>query len=125
MCISDRPCSLTIHSSLSITICFAILTSFCTLGHLFVCGLSDLRVSIHILRYAPGKLHNFVHLCKTPAERHQLLQAYLSSGSLFLPTVQAVGDASEYDERLSVRKAGFTKETASEGINSGLQRNKI
>lgn len=67
------------------------------------------------------KLHSFVHLCKTLAERHQLLQAYLSSGSLFLPAVQAIGDANEYDEQLyngliqeSVRTAGFTKETVSE-----------
>lgn len=29
------------------------------------------------------KLHNFTNICKTLAERHQLLQAYLSEGSLF------------------------------------------
>lgn len=67
------------------------------------------------------KLHNFVHLCKTLAERHQLLQAYLSSGPLFAPAVQAVGETSEYDEQLyngliqeSVRTAGLMKETTSE-----------
>ena len=67
------------------------------------------------------KLHNFVHLCKTLAERHQLLQAYLRSGSLFSPTVEALGEANEYDEQLynnliqeSVRTAGLTKETVSE-----------
>ncbi len=67
------------------------------------------------------KLHNFVHLCKTLAERHQLLQAYLRSGSLFSPTVEALGEANEYDEQLynspiqeSVRTAGLTKETVTE-----------
>ncbi|XP_070406925.1 uncharacterized protein [Nothobranchius furzeri] len=35
------------------------------------------------------KLHNFRNLCKTLAERHQLLQAYLSVGNLFPPLVQA------------------------------------
>ncbi|KAK0144953.1 hypothetical protein N1851_016149 [Merluccius polli] len=34
------------------------------------------------------KLHNFRNLCKTLAERHQLLQAYLSAGNLFPPPVQ-------------------------------------
>lgn len=33
------------------------------------------------------KLHNFKNLCSTLAERHQLLQAYLSAGSLFPPSV--------------------------------------
>lgn len=34
------------------------------------------------------KLHNFKNLCKTLAERHQLLQAYLGAGSMFPPVVQ-------------------------------------
>lgn len=46
------------------------------------------------------KLHNFVHLCKTLAERHQFLQAYLCSGSLFPSAVEMVGEASEYNEKL-------------------------
>lgn len=33
------------------------------------------------------KLHNFKNLCKTLAERHQLLQSFLSTGSLFPPSV--------------------------------------
>lgn len=33
------------------------------------------------------KLHNFKILCATLAERHQLLQAYLSAGTLFPPVV--------------------------------------
>ncbi len=67
------------------------------------------------------KLHNFVHLCKTLAERHQLLQAYLCSGSVFPSIIQAVGEVSEYDEQLycggiqeAVRAAGFSKEIMSE-----------
>ena len=32
-------------------------------------------------------LHNYKNLCKTLAEKHQLLQAYLSAGVLFPPTV--------------------------------------
>ncbi|KAL7390852.1 hypothetical protein ABVT39_000457 [Epinephelus coioides] len=46
------------------------------------------------------KLHNFIHLCKTLAKRHQLLQSYLCSGQLFTPTIQAVGEANVYDENL-------------------------
>ena len=34
------------------------------------------------------KLQNFINPCKTLAERHQLLQAYYSAGSLFPPCVQ-------------------------------------
>lgn len=33
------------------------------------------------------KLHNFKNLCSTLAERHQLLQAYLSAGDVFPPCV--------------------------------------
>ena len=34
------------------------------------------------------------------AERHQLLQAYLSTGQLFLPNIQVVGLASNFEEKL-------------------------
>uniref|UniRef100_A0A3P8NYM5 Uncharacterized protein n=1 Tax=Astatotilapia calliptera TaxID=8154 RepID=A0A3P8NYM5_ASTCA len=73
------------------------------------------------------KLHNFVHLCKTLAERHQLLQAYLSSGPLFAPAVQAVGETSEYDEQLyngliqeSVRTADMDSGSLHHEINLAL-----
>lgn len=33
------------------------------------------------------KLHNFKNLCSTLAERHQVLQAYLSAGNILLPCV--------------------------------------
>lgn len=33
------------------------------------------------------RLHNFKNLCGTLAERHQLLQSFLSAGTLFLPSV--------------------------------------
>lgn len=33
------------------------------------------------------KLHNFKNLCGTLAERHQLLQSFLSAGTLFPPSV--------------------------------------
>ncbi|KAF7640992.1 hypothetical protein LDENG_00001030, partial [Lucifuga dentata] len=33
------------------------------------------------------KLHNFKNLCSTLSERHQLLQAYLSAGTVFPPSV--------------------------------------
>lgn len=110
------------HFSLSITICFIIVTSLCTLGHLFVCGLSDLRVNIHILRNAPGNYTTlFISVTDWQKGTSCFKHTSLSSGSLFPPTVQAVGDASEYDEQLynaliqeCIRKAGFTKETVSE-----------
>lgn len=34
-----------------------------------------------------SKLHNFKNICKTVTERHQLFQAYLSAGEMFLPSV--------------------------------------
>lgn len=45
------------------------------------------------------KLHNFLHLSKTLAERHQLLQSYLSCGQLFPPPIQVAGEANEIDEQ--------------------------
>lgn len=63
------------------------------------------------------ELHNFIHLCKMAADRQQLLQAYLSTGSLFLPTVQAVGEYVQLYNSLiqeSARTAGLTKETVCE-----------
>lgn len=45
------------------------------------------------------KRHNFLHLSKTLAERHQLLQSYLSSGQLFPPPIQVAGVANEIDEQ--------------------------
>lgn len=41
------------------------------------------------------KLHNFKNLCATLAERHQLLQSYLSAGNLFPPVIQ-VGRGNEF-----------------------------
>lgn len=46
------------------------------------------------------KLHNFKNLCSTLAERHQLLQAFLSTGQLFSPNIQVVGLANNFDGRL-------------------------
>uniref|UniRef100_A0A8C2FGN5 Uncharacterized protein n=1 Tax=Cyprinus carpio TaxID=7962 RepID=A0A8C2FGN5_CYPCA len=46
------------------------------------------------------RLHNFKNLCSSLAERHQLLQAYLSTGKLFFPNIQVVGLASNFEERL-------------------------
>lgn len=43
------------------------------------------------------KLHNFLHLCKTLTERHQLLQAYLGCGELFPPVIQISGETSQID----------------------------
>uniref|UniRef100_A0A8C6SIW7 Zgc:113210 n=1 Tax=Neogobius melanostomus TaxID=47308 RepID=A0A8C6SIW7_9GOBI len=43
------------------------------------------------------KLHNFIHLSKTLAERHQLLQSYLGQGHLFPPHIQIAGEANEID----------------------------
>lgn len=50
-------------------------------------------------------VHNFVNLCKTVTERHQLLQSYLSVSQLFPPTVQrtVIQEA--------VAKAGCTNQT--------------
>lgn len=45
------------------------------------------------------KLRNFKNLGSTLAERHQLLQAYLSAGSIFPPNVQ-VGEADEFRSHL-------------------------
>lgn len=63
-------------------------------------------------------VHNFVNLCKTLTERHQLLQSYLSVGQLFPPTVQIIGEASDYNHHLynaviqeAVAKAGCTNQT--------------
>lgn len=41
------------------------------------------------------KLHNYKNLCSTLAERHQLLQSFLSAGNLFPPTF-AVDRATEF-----------------------------
>lgn len=45
------------------------------------------------------KLHNFIHLSKTLAERHQLLQSYLGQGHLFPAHIQIAGEANEINER--------------------------
>lgn len=45
------------------------------------------------------KLHNFIHLSKTLAERHQLLQSYLGQGQLFPAPIQIAGEANEIDEQ--------------------------
>lgn len=45
-------------------------------------------------------MHNFKNLCSSLAERHQLLQAYLSTGKLFFPNIQVVGPASNFEERV-------------------------
>uniref|UniRef100_A0A8C6LRA2 Uncharacterized protein n=1 Tax=Nothobranchius furzeri TaxID=105023 RepID=A0A8C6LRA2_NOTFU len=44
------------------------------------------------------KMHNFLHLSKTLAERHQLLQSYLGCGQLFPPLIQIAGEANGIDE---------------------------
>lgn len=61
------------------------------------------------------KLHNFKNLCSTLAERHQLLQAYLHSGSFF-PGILQVGQANEFDDQMyngaiqeAVRLSGIKK----------------
>ncbi|KAL0150086.1 hypothetical protein M9458_054611, partial [Cirrhinus mrigala] len=66
------------------------------------------------------KLHNFKNLCSTLAERHQLLQAYLHSGSLF-PSILQVGQANEFDEQMyndaikeAVRISGVTNQNTAE-----------
>uniref|UniRef100_A0A1A8BQ80 Uncharacterized protein n=1 Tax=Nothobranchius kadleci TaxID=1051664 RepID=A0A1A8BQ80_NOTKA len=46
------------------------------------------------------KVHNFVNLCKTLAERHQLLQSYLLAGQTFPPTIQIIGEANDYRHHL-------------------------
>lgn len=57
------------------------------------------------------KLHNFKNLCATLSERHQLLQAYLSAGSLFPPVVQVSrGDgfyAGDYNNSIQASTAAF------------------
>ena len=52
-----------------------------------------MRIVFEILRYAYFKRRirysrNFVNVCSTLAERHQLLQAYYSEGNLFADDVQ-------------------------------------
>ncbi len=57
------------------------------------------------------KLHNFKNLCATLAERHQLLQAYFSAGTLFPPVVQVGrGDefyAGDYNESIKAATLAF------------------
>ncbi len=57
------------------------------------------------------KLHNFKNLCATLAERHQLLQAYLSAGSLFPPVIQVEKGTEfypgDYNESIKVATAPF------------------
>jgi len=50
------------------------------------------------------KLHNFLHLCKTLAERHQMLQSYLASGQLFPPKIQSVSKTHIHNTQLYNRK---------------------
>lgn len=45
------------------------------------------------------KLHYFIHLSKTLAERHQFLQSYLGQGHLFPAHIQIAGEVNEIDER--------------------------
>ncbi len=47
-----------------------------------------------------SRLHNLKKLCSSLTERHQLLQAYLSTGKLFFPNIQVIGVASNFEERL-------------------------
>lgn len=57
------------------------------------------------------KLHNFKNLCATLAERHQLLQAFLSAGSLFPPVIQVERGTefyvSDYNESIKAATAAF------------------
>lgn len=45
------------------------------------------------------KLHNFKNLCSTLEERHQFLQAYLYSGSLF-PAILQVRQANQFNDQM-------------------------
>lgn len=64
------------------------------------------------------KLHNFKNLCKTLAERHQLLQAYLSAGNLFPPLIQVEKGTDFYVDdyndkiRASVASCQFESQSA-------------
>ena len=49
------------------------------------------------------KLHNFKNPCQTLAERHQLLQAYLSTGYLFPPLVQVQGGVDFYADTYNLK----------------------
>lgn len=69
------------------------------------------------------KLQNFKNLSSTLAERHQLLQAYLHSGSLFSGILQ-VGQVNEFDDQMynvaiqeAVRLSGFKKQNAAETVS--------
>lgn len=57
------------------------------------------------------KLHNFLNLCNTLAERHQLLQAYLHAGS-FSPPLLQIGEATKFHDQLcqiAIQKAASLK----------------
>lgn len=64
------------------------------------------------------KLHNFKNVCKTLAERHQLLQAYLSAGNLFPPLIQVEKGTGFYVDdyndkiRASVASCPFESQSA-------------
>ncbi len=58
------------------------------------------------------KLHNFIHLSKTLAERHQLLQSYLGQGQLFPAPIQVAGEAYETDEQAYNRDIQMVLNTA-------------
>lgn len=63
------------------------------------------------------KLHNFKSLCKTLAERHQLLQAYLSAGNLFPPHIQVEKGTefyvNDYNDRIRASVASYEFESQS------------
>lgn len=63
------------------------------------------------------KLHNFKSLCKTLAERHQLLQVYLSAGNLFPPPIQVEKGTEfyvkDYNDRIRASVASYEFESQS------------
>ncbi|XDV26704.1 hypothetical protein PO909_030342 [Leuciscus waleckii] len=67
------------------------------------------------------KLHNFLHLCKTLAERHQMLQSYLACGQLFPPKIQSVSETHVHNAQLyntkiqtAIREANCVTQSTSE-----------
>lgn len=67
------------------------------------------------------KLHNFLHLCKTLAERHQMLQSYLACGQLFPPKIQSVSETHIHNTQLyntkiqtAIRAANCVTQSTSE-----------
>lgn len=58
------------------------------------------------------KLHKFIHLTKTLAERHQLFQSCLGQGQLFPAPFQIAGEANEIDVQAYNRDIQMVLHTA-------------